>query len=90
MAAGFDAIRRPFMVVMLALYILVSFDGWVLGTEPVWNSLRLLQVVQIGAVFLGLVSSRRAVQQLVAAGTLLVLLLVTFVLRFLPGAFGPS
>lgn len=90
MVAGFDAIRRPFMVVMLALFILVSFDGWVLGTEPVWNSLRLNQGAMIGSVFLGLVSSRRAVQQLVAAGALLLLLLATFVLRFLPGAFGPS
>jgi len=90
MVTKFERIRVPFMGVMLTLYLLMSFDGWVLGTEPIWNSLRLVQVGVIGSAFVGMVSSSRSVQMIVAAFALAVMLFLGFVLRFLPGAFGPT
>ncbi len=90
MAAGFERVRTPFMAVMVVLSVLVTFDGWVLGVEPIWNSLRMSQVVAFGIIFMGLVSSRRSLQCFVAAAMLVIYLFGAFVLRFLPGAFGPS
>ena len=40
---AFETIRRPFLLVLAAFQVLVSFDGWVLGTEPIWNQLRWVQ-----------------------------------------------
>ncbi len=39
---------------MGASQVLVSFDGWVLGTEPFWNLLRWLQLLFLAFYVLGL------------------------------------
>ncbi len=89
MTTEFEKVRKLFLTTMAVWWVLVSIDGWVLGTERFWNSLRLVQVAGMGLILLGLVSPARAVQRLVAAGMLVLVILIGFVLRLLPGAFGP-
>jgi hypothetical protein len=90
MADDFQGIRVPFFVFMTAVGLLVIWDGPILRIEPVWNSLRAIQMVAIVLLVIGLASSRWGTQKLVAALSLGALVFLTFVLRFLPGAFGPS
>ncbi len=90
MAASFERVRLPFMVVMVALALATGWDGWVLGVEPAWNSLRIVQVGVIGTLLVGAASSKRVIQQCVAVAILGIFFVVAFVLRYLPNAFGPS
>ena len=90
LTTSFERVRFPFMVVLGVFQILVTWDGAAFGTEPVWNVLRALQLLLLGAIILGASSSSRKIQGVAAAVTFGALLFVTFGLRFVPGAFGPS
>jgi len=90
MLADFKDLRVPFFVLMTAANALTIWDGAILGVEPVWNSLRALQMVVLALMITGLASSQWRVQQLVAVLSLVTLVVVAFVLRFLPGAFAPG
>lgn len=87
---SFERVRAPFFGLMAVFQILVTWDGWVFGVEPAWNSLRLLQGGLLAAYLLGAFSASRRVQGFVAAAALALLAFLLFVLRFLPGAFGPA
>ncbi len=89
-AEWFERIRVPFLAVMAALILVVTFDGWLLGTEAFWNQLRWFQIVLFACAVTGVLTPHRGFQKLIAALALLVILLLAFVLRFLPGAFGPA
>ena len=84
---SFESVRLPFMSLMLVFMIMSSWDGWLLGTEAFWNSLRSAQAVMIAIIAVSAVSPRRTVQMATAIAALLVILFATFVLRFLPGAY---
>ncbi|GMR17120.1 MAG: hypothetical protein BMS9Abin32_178 [Gammaproteobacteria bacterium] len=90
LAAGFEKIRSPFFLVMMTFQLMVAFDGWLFGVEPAWNSLRLVQFFIIGMYFVGAVVAKPLVQKTVALSILGIFVVANFVLRFLPGAFGPS
>jgi hypothetical protein len=90
MATDFLGIRVPFFTVLLTFMVLVMWDGAILGVEAAWNSLRALQVVGVALMIIGLATSRWRTQKLVAAVALGLLVIHSFVLRFFPGAFGPS
>ena len=66
MARGFLRIRAPFFTVLVVFSLLVTWDGAVLGVEPVWNSLRAFQVALLPLFVVGLASSRWRIQQVVA------------------------
>jgi hypothetical protein len=85
---AFETIRRPFFVILAVFQLLVSFDGWIMGSEPLWNQLRWLQAALFGFCVLGAANSRPAAQGLVAVGVFLLLIFGNFVFRYLPGAFG--
>jgi hypothetical protein len=84
---SFEAVRLPFMSLLILFQVMTSWDGWLLGTEAFWNPLRWVQAVLIGVFGLSAVSPRRGVQKVTAIAALLVVVFGTFVLRFLPGAF---
>jgi len=87
MSEDFLGIRVPFFIVLLVFNVLVMWDGALLGVEPAWNSLRALQLVGTVLLLTGLVSRRWGIQKLVAVLTCGFLVVASFVLRFLPGAF---
>ncbi len=87
MSANFGHIRVPFMLLMAVFQVLVSWDGWIFGVEPFWNSLRSLQIVVIAAFVVGAISPRPSVQKFVVVFVVGLLIIGTFVLRYLPGAF---
>jgi hypothetical protein len=90
LSESFERIRRPFLATIGVFQFLVTWDGWVFRSEPVWNQLRWLQLALIALLILGTISSVRRIQALVALGVFIVLNLLVFVLRFFPGAFGPG
>lgn len=85
----FLRIRVPFLGVLFAFAILVTWDGYLLGVEGAWNRLRTFQLALLANFLVGLASPSRRVQRLVAAIALALLVGSSFVLRFLPGAFSP-
>lgn len=87
MAESYGQIRLPFMSLMVVYQLLNALDGWVLGVEPLWNSLRAVQLVLIVLYILAAVSANRLVQKTVVVTALLMFIISTFVLRYLPGAF---
>ena len=84
---SFEAVRLPFMSLLILFQIMTSWDGWLLGTEAFWDPLRWAQVVLIAIFGLSAVSPRRGVQMVTAIASLLLVGFGTFVLRFLPGAY---
>lgn len=46
---SFERVRAPFFWLMALFQILVTWDGWVFGVEPAWNSLRFPQVGLLAA-----------------------------------------
>ncbi len=84
----FQQVRVAFMSIMLVVIVLVTWDGFLLGTEEAWNRLRLVQVGVMIAVATGLFTRNWYVQNAVAAMLLILLAGSSFVLRFMPGAFG--
>lgn len=87
---SFERVRAPFFWLMAPFQILVTWDGWVFGVEPAWNSLRFPQVGLLAAYLVGAFSAHRRVQGVVATAAFGLLAFLLFVLRFLPGAFGPA
>ena len=75
------------MLLMAVFQVLVSWDGWIFGVEPFWNSLRSLQIVVIAAFVVGAISPRPSVQKFVVVLVVGLLIIGTFVLRYLPAAF---
>lgn len=90
LAASFEKVRVPFMWVMVVFQTLITWDGWLLGVEPAWNSLRLIGLILVSLYIAGAVSPKRLVQRCVAVSVFAMFIIGTFVLRFSPGAFGPS
>ena len=84
LAKYFTDSRRYFLGVMLVVFLLVSFDGPMFGTEPFFNGLRATQGVVITSISWGIVSDNRRVQTIIS---LFVLgsLIVGVSIRFLPG-----
>jgi len=83
----FQRIRVPFFSVMAIFVVLVTWDGFLLGTEEFWNRLRGVQLAVLAVMLVGLISRRWAVQNVLAVIALTLLVVSSFVLRFLPGAF---
>ena len=67
-----------------AMFLLVSFDGPMFGTEPYFNGLRATQGVVITSISWGIVSDNRRVQTIIAL-VVLGSLIVGVSIRFLPG-----
>lgn len=80
----FFEVRRPFMIVFIAMMVAISIDGPLFGTEEPFNSLRLGQTLVTGAAVWGLFSTKPGAHAIAAVGALLVIVFVTFV-RFIPG-----
>ena len=90
LSENFSAIRLPFMLVLAVFLVLVALDGWVFGVEPLWNSLRLLQVAMLILYLTAAVSSKPIVQKTVVIGFVGLHIYGLVFLRYLPGAFGSS
>lgn len=87
---SFEAVRVPFMSLLIVFQVMAAWDGWLLGTEAFWDPLRWLQAAIIGILALSAMSPGRGVQRVTAVAGLLLAVFGNFVLRFLPGAFGPA
>lgn len=84
----FGLIRLPFMLVMAAESVLVTWDAWFVGTEPAWTAYRVPQIWMIGLYLTGAALRSLTAQRVIAVLVLLTYLVAGFVYRFLPGAFG--
>ncbi len=89
-AESFEQVRVPFMSLMIVFQIMTSWDGWLLGTEAFMDPLRWVQVALIAIFATSAFLSRRSLQGMTAVVTLVLVIFGNFVLRFLPGAFGPG
>ncbi len=84
----FDKVRIPFLTVMSLFHILASVDGFLLGAEAAWSSLRVVQLLALAGYGGGLLWADRGVQKVAAGAVLGIYLTMLFGLRYLPGAFG--
>lgn len=84
----FDRIRVPFMAVMTAFTIVVTFDGWIFGVESLWTDYRPIQLWSIGLYVAGATLPGVRAQRIVAGLVLVTYLAAGFFFRFVPGAFG--
>jgi hypothetical protein len=89
LATSFEQIRVPFFSVLIVYQILLTWDGWVLGVEPVWNTMRMVGLIVILVYAVGAVVAKSWVQKVVTASVFVMFVFGMFVLRFMPGAFGP-
>jgi hypothetical protein len=87
LSANFELVRVPFMLLMAIYQVFVSWDGWVFGVEPFWNSLRSLQVVLILVYLVGAISPKPIVQKCVVVSAAGLYIYALLALRYLPGAF---
>lgn len=87
MQSEFDRIRVPFMVIMAAFSVVVTWDGWIVGTESAWTRYRPVQLWSIGLYVAGAVVGNVRAQQVIAWLVLLTYVVAGFFFRFLPGAF---
>ena len=87
---NFSAIRLPFMLVLSAFQVFVALDGWVFDVEPLWNSLRGLQVILLFLYLSAAISPKPIVQKSVVVANVGLYIYALFFLRYLPGAFGSS
>lgn len=85
----FEEVRVPFMSLMIVFQVMATGDGWLIGTEALWDPLRWVQAAMIGIMAFAAISPRRGVQRMTAVAALMLAVFGNFVLRFLPGAFGP-
>ncbi|MEM7587677.1 MAG: hypothetical protein AAF560_30095 [Acidobacteriota bacterium] len=76
------------MFAMALFSILVMFDGWVVGVEPVWTVYRPLQLWSVALYVVGAVVTSPRAQHLLAWLALTTYVVAGFFYRFLPGAFG--
>jgi len=90
LGTAFEEIRVPFMFLMGLFVALVTWDGWFLAGEAFWNSLRWLQVGVLALILIAASTPSRRVQKATSVLFLLLLFFGGFVLRYAPGAFGPS
>lgn len=81
-------IRLPFMLVMAAFSVLVTWDAYFIGTEPAWTAFRPVQIWTIGLYLVGAVAPSIGAQRAVGVLVLLTYILAGLIYRFLPGAFG--
>ena len=87
LSSNFATIRLPFMLVMAIFQTLVAFDGWYLGVEPFWNSLRVLQAMFLALYLLGAFSPRPGTQKFIVSTVVVLVVYGLFFLRYMPGAF---
>lgn len=90
LTATFTRIRLPFMILMAVIQVLLSWDGWVFGVEPFWNGLRSIQMVVVSIYVIGAATPNRIVQKILVAAILGIQIYGTVVLRYSPGAYGPT
>ncbi len=90
LSENFSAIRLPFMLVLAVFQVFVALDGWVFRVEPLWNSLRFLQVAMLILYLTAAVSPKPIVQKSVVIGFVGLNIYGLVFLRYLPGAFGSS
>lgn len=86
--SDFDRIRVPFMVVMAAFPVVVTFDGWVVGAEPFWTDFRPIQLWVVGPYVAGPILPSARVQRIVAGLVLVSYLVAGLYSRSMPGAYG--
>lgn len=86
-AEAFDQVRVPFFVALTLMQTTGALDGWLLAVEPMFNTLRWVQIVLIFLFIVGAMTSRLAVQKAVAIVNLVLMVFAMFGLRYLPGAF---
>lgn len=84
----FERIRLPFMIVMATFSLVVTWDAWIVGTEPAWTVFRPIQIWTIGLYLIGALVRRSWVQNAIAGLVLATYLVAGFVFRLIPGAFG--
>ena len=84
---NYDQVRLPFMILMIIYQTLNTWDGWVFRVEPLWNSLRAVQLILIALYVVAAIWSNRFVQKTVVVLALGMFTISTFVLRYFPGAF---
>ncbi len=82
--AHFREVRVLFLSAVLGGLLFLTFDGPLFGTEPWFNTLRATQLLFCLAILCALVVSKTWMQVL-AAATLVVLLILASAVRFLPG-----
>ena len=87
---NFSSIRVPFMLVLSAVQVFVALDGWVFGVEPLWNSLRALQVALLFLYLTAAISPKPIVQNSVIVAVTGLFIYGLIFLRYLPGAFVSS
>ncbi len=68
----------------------VALDGWVFDVEPLWNSLRGLQVILLFLYLSAAISPKPIVQKSVVVANVGLYIYGLFFIRYLPGAFGSS
>jgi hypothetical protein len=83
-----DRIRLPFMLVMAVFTLFVTWDAFLVGTEPAWTAYRPVQIWSLSLYLVGAASRRVGVQRAVGVLTLLTYVIAGLIYRFVPGAFG--
>ena len=86
-AEAFDRVRVPFYLALILMQTTGALDGWFLAVEPLFNTLRGVQIVLVLMFIAGALTPRIAVQKLVAVVNLMALVFAMFGLRYMPGAF---
>jgi hypothetical protein len=84
----FERIRVPFMVVMAAFSVVVAFDGWILGVEPVWTDFRPIQMWVVALYAAGAAVAGTRTQHMVGGLVLVSYLVAGLFFRYMPGAYG--
>lgn len=84
---GFDRVRVPFFIALTLMQGTGALDGWFLSVEPLFNSLRAVQIILIGLFITGALTSRLAAQKAIALINFVMMVFAMFGLRYLPGAF---
>ena len=87
LAENFVLIRMPFFLLLAVFQVLVSWDGWIFGVEPFWNSLRSLQLLILITYVIAAISQNRFVQKCAVITMAGLYIFGLFFLRYLPGAF---
>ena len=84
---AFERVRIPFFVSVIVMQITGALDGWLMSVEPLFNVLRLLQIVLTICFVIGALTPRLPVQKAIAVINLALMMFAMFGLRYLPGAF---
>ncbi|MFK8050411.1 MAG: hypothetical protein AB8B81_18455 [Halioglobus sp.] len=84
LADHFQQIRRPFFVVFIVMGSIMTMDGPMFGTEPLFNNLRVIQLAVILCAFAALVVASKRARVFSGIFACAVLAFATIV-RFTPG-----